>query len=376
MPPAGGSFDVVVAGGGPAGAAAAVALARAGLTVAVLERSGHAAGRVGEVLPPEIRPVLSRLGAWERFLACGPTPSPGTLSAWGAAEPRSNDFVFNPHGDGWHVDRRAFDEMLARCAEEAGAAVHRAARPVLATRAGGGWDVEAEVGGARRRFRSRFVVDATGRSAWLASRHGRRVACDRLVGVLGYLPHAPVEDPRLLVEATETGWWYSAVAPGAGLVAAYMTDRDLLPRAAQDPTTWSARLAEAPLTARRVHDAGGPPRPRVVRAETSAVDPPVGDGWLAVGDAAAAFDPLWGRGVCHALESGRSGALAILASLGGDPAGLGGHAERESGGVRAFLRERTAQYRLESRWPAAPFWRRRHGGTAGPPHPTRGRSDP
>src|SRR5436305_1597309 len=105
--------DVVVVGGGPAGATTALASARAGHRVALIERSRYDGVRVGETLPPATCLPLRRVGVWERFQADGHTSSPGILSVWGSDLPLDNDFLFNPYGHGWHVDRRRFDALLA-----------------------------------------------------------------------------------------------------------------------------------------------------------------------------------------------------------------------------------------------------------------------
>ena len=74
---------MLILGGGPAGTACAIALANAGRAVTLLDRSSYDSPRVGEALPPEVRRPLSELGVWDRFLACGPLPSPGITAAWG-----------------------------------------------------------------------------------------------------------------------------------------------------------------------------------------------------------------------------------------------------------------------------------------------------
>lgn len=55
-------FDIAVVGGGPAGAATALCLARGGWRIALLERRSLDQARAGETLPPEINPVLRSLG--------------------------------------------------------------------------------------------------------------------------------------------------------------------------------------------------------------------------------------------------------------------------------------------------------------------------
>ena len=110
-------FDVAVVGGGPSGTATAIALARAGARVILLERSDYNAMRYGEMLPPRARLPLCRLGVWEAFLGQGHAPSPATVSVWGEDTPHETHFICNPYGHGWHVDRRQLDEGLAVAAE-------------------------------------------------------------------------------------------------------------------------------------------------------------------------------------------------------------------------------------------------------------------
>jgi flavin-dependent dehydrogenase len=358
--------DVAILGGGPAGAATALALARSGYRVVLLERTAYESARIGETLPPEVRSPLVALGLWARFLVLGPVASPGIVSAWGDCRPYASDFLLNPHGCGWNVDRVGFDAMLARGVEEAGGIVLRSARLIgfegLGPR---GWRLEAEMRGKATPIRAEIVVDATGRSGTLAGRLGaRRVVYDRLIGLVATFSArrgAILEDRRTLVEAGESGWWYTAALPGGRLAAAYMTDADLLPRGRGIlGRPWRDRLDQAPLTASRLGDRRALRGPRAVIASSTRLDRCAGVGWLATGDASAAFDPLSAQGIYKALTGGIDAARAIDGRFRGDRRSLEHFAERTAADYGRYLQVRSAYYDQERRWPDSEFWRRRH----------------
>lgn len=312
--------------------------------------------RVGETLPPEIRGLLDRLGVWDRFAGDGHATAPGILAAWGQPDPYANDFLLNPYGLGWRVDRARFDAMLADAAAEAGAVVCRgSAADGCEREASGDWLLTA--GGGALRLRAEFVVDAAGRASPLRARlGGQRVVHDRLVAVMAVLaPSADTggADRRALIEATEHGWWYSAVLPDGRLVVGFHTD------AAPDlRASWARRLADAPHTAGRV--AGRVPTGlRHVAANSVCRDPVAGKGWLAAGDAAASHDPIAGLGVYWAIESGLAAADAIAAQAAGDTSARKAYTGAAAERFREYLAQRRLYYRAEPRWPEAPFWRAR-----------------
>jgi flavin-dependent dehydrogenase len=363
--------DAVVLGGGPAGAATAIALARAGRSVTVIEKSHYEQHRIGETLPPSARPLLDRLAVREPFLAAGHLPSPGVSSAWGEAELYQTHFILNAYGQGWHLDRRKFDRMLAGMAQGSGARVHCGAELTSCVRSDGWWQVSFTVGGASGRcdhqLRSRHLVDATGRAAMLARRQGaRRLNADRLVGLAGVLAARPLReradacDPCTLVEACADGWWYSALLPGRRLIAVYLTDADLLRR--RDATWrafWRARLRPTTHTQARLDAFELEASPRVVAAASSRLDRVSGRGWVAVGDAAMAFDPLSSRGLTHALASGIRAGEALDSALAGEAAALDAYGSSASDAFREYSRQRAIYYGREQRWPQSVFWRRR-----------------
>src|SRR5262249_14892034 len=97
-------LDVLIMGGGPAGAVAGISLARGGACVAIVD-APPPAPRYGETLPPEITPLLKELGLWSAFESLTPVHAAGIVSGWGSGNASEEDFVINPHGTGWRVDR-------------------------------------------------------------------------------------------------------------------------------------------------------------------------------------------------------------------------------------------------------------------------------
>ncbi len=95
-------------------------------------------------------------------------------------------------------------------------------------------------------------------------------------------------------------------------------------------------------------------------AESSRLDAIAGEGWFAIGDAAAAYDPLSSHGVAAAMGSGFYGGHAVADLLDGRDEARPAYLDlmqRAYGAYLDLLRER---YAAERRWPEAPFWRRRH----------------
>jgi 2-polyprenyl-6-methoxyphenol hydroxylase-like FAD-dependent oxidoreductase len=352
------TYDVIVLGAGPAGASTALALVRMGMSTAILapQRPNPV---VGETVPPSIIRPLSKLGLWEDFLAARHAEATGILIDWGGRR-FENDFLFNAYGPGWHLDRRDFDAMLLTAARNAGAIVQDCAADQCIPDDQDTWTVSLRGRAGAGGLRSRWLVDASGRCAWLGRRLGaRRRRLDQLVALVAFV--SPVaSERRTLIEACETGWWYMAALPGDRVVVAYFADYDLLPRTPTGRAAlWHHRFAETSMIAETV------PQPdaraskiHCVAAQSSYVVPRAGPHWIAVGDAAAAWDPLSGQGIMKALTSSLRAADLIAADNVTTRDDLLQAAEAE---YQQYLRSRCDYYNRETRWADAPFWRRRSG---------------
>ncbi|HEV7722062.1 MAG TPA: tryptophan 7-halogenase [Iamia sp.] len=350
-------------GAGPAGSACALALAQDDVDGVALLDAGARPGRppIGESIPPDTRLLLDRLGVVDEFLREGHEPCLGSSSAWGSDQLGFNDFVLNPHGPGWHLDRARFDDLLRRRAVDAGAVLVEGARLEGVT-VDGPWHRLHLAGG--RTTRARFVVDATGRASAFARAVGaRQVPLDRLTVVYGWFDTreaAGVRSRLTLLEAERRGWWYAAELPGDRLAVALATDADL---ARADGLTheaaWLAAAHGPPHLASRLEGCRLVAGPTPVVARSFLLDPGSGPGWVAIGDAAAAFDPIAAQGIHKALDDGIAAAEAIAAARGRDAEVTAGPARRIRAGFDEYLANRNHFYGLERRWPDAPFWQRR-----------------
>lgn len=348
------SFDVLVAGGGPAGSVAALDLSRRGFRVALVEQDTYQAPRIGETLPPMIRQPLNDLGVWERFCACDPMPSYGIQIAWETASPRYQEFLRNPYGCGWHVDRARFDAMLAAAASAAGAELLAPARVIGCRRtAAGEWRVEAARGDTMLALSAKMLLDATGRKALLATQLGSQAhVTDHLIGAVTFSDRSDIAQ-QTLIEAVDNGWWYSAPLPRARMVFAYMTDSDLWRNYA-----WDELVKQAPLTSERARNLIPPPL-QLVSAASVVRRPVTGSDWVAIGDAALAYDPLSGQGVLKSIETGTRSSAAIARHLTGDSAALPEYETWIHDAYQSYLSQRSHFYSSVRRWPNSRFWQRR-----------------
>lgn len=377
------TFAAVVVGGGPAGAATALALRRRGVGPVLLLEGSHFEGpRIGESIPPDTKLLLQDLGLFSAFLSEGHEPCHGSCSSWGSEELGYNDYLFSPHGSGYHLDRRRFDPWLWRAAEAACARASMGTRWTSIEAKGGSFELTCHAP-PRGAFtvQARFVVDATGRAARLARRLGaERLTHDRLTFLYAFFPpgSSPHESSLTLLEARPDGYWYAARLPDGRLVIASAEDPTLtsLPRgdSMSHRGAFAARLQETTHTRTWLREGAVWEGDMIAceapsaRLSQVAFALPNGPAWLAVGDAASSFDPISSQGIHKALQDGFWAAEAIAGHL-ADPGGdaLAVYADRHRARFAIYLHVRAHLYALERRWPESPFWARRREASALPP---------
>ncbi|KPD10264.1 glycine oxidase maturase GoxB [Phaeobacter sp. 11ANDIMAR09] len=348
---------VAVLGGGLAGAATALRLAQAGLRPIWLAAETAGDFKPGEHLSAAAIPLLATLGSDAMLRSETHRQAHSTYSAWGSDRLVERNAIVQLEGPPIVLDRSAFEAAL--CAQAVAAGAERIACDVTdLSVAEGQWLLEA----GQNRIKAGFVFDATGRKAVIASRVSPRFQADKLCCT--YALYAKAKDltprPVTLIEATEHGWWYLSVLADQRLVLNYFTDADL----ASFPTADFEKQARGTeVISAYLMDYGYElsSRPGRITTNSSWISPVIGPGWAAVGDAAAAFDPLSSHGMTTALWTAIEAAEAFIAQ---DRPRMQSYAEAVARGVQDYLTARQAVYSRETRWPQSPFWARRHASTA------------
>ena len=346
--------DFIVFGGGPAGIAFTLSAVAAGATVTLIERAPRSAAKTGEILPSTIAVPLAELGLWSGFTSRGYRPSHGTVSVWHGNEPVERSQLFDPYGDGWLIDRDDFERWLLRAAQETDGELRRS-RAVRLERVGALWVVHLGHH-AGERIAAPMIVEATGRGQGMVG-HGARMRDDALVGLVAYIRvgEACIDD-RLYLEAVADGWWYSAPIPGNRVVLALMTDATLVPARREDrQALWLRSLGSSRLSRTRVADLPRHVDVCVHPANGSMRRMMAGDRWLAIGDAAATYDPLCGQGVVTALSKGIAAARLLTHGLSVTSA-ISDYVDTEKATFDRYRQIRHALYRAAEIVPSGPFW--------------------
>jgi len=341
--------DVLVIGGGPAGATAAFQLASSGVGVTLVDRARFPREKIcGESLSPGALVRLRAIGMWPAGGDSGAASAFATMQVRGmqVRSPRGTTFSGNyrggPDGTGLAVRRTLLDRALL---DQARARGTRVVEGVEATRAeaipGGALVLARDVaGGAMLRYEAKRVIVADGRRSFLARQLGfiepenlnhrrRRFAvrahCDGIAGLTD------------LAEMQVGRGGYCGVAPlsatQANVCYVLFTNRlDMTPATIEGD--FRRHVEGFPDVARRLDGARiqgaisvmGPLR---LRSKRQRVGP-----FIACGDTTGFLDPFTGEGIAHAIATGIMAAAAVGVSLDGRTSAL----EQYQGKVRALRR--------------------------------------
>jgi len=329
-------YDVVVAGGGPAGATTATVAAQHGHRVLLVERAGEPRFKVGESLMPATYPIFERLGVLERMRESA-FPAKHSVQFFGPSGRAGAPFYFSEFdpeksAQTWQVRRREFDAMLLDNAAQNGVDVRYGVglkevrfdgERAVGVRLGGDGQMPIEVD-------CQVTVDATGQSAFLARHLGllETDSCLRNAAMFthyaGAVRDTGIDEGATLILHTENrkAWFWFIPQPDDRVSVGVVGPLDYLIRGRQgDPErVFAEELARCPALRPRLEPARPVMPIQVIRDFSYRSSRIAGDGWVMAGDAFGFIDPIYSTGVFLALKSGEMAADAIHEALeAGDP---------------------------------------------------------
>ena len=316
--------QVVVIGGGPAGACVAGTLAKSGVSVTLFEGKQFPREHIGESLLAMSMRFLKMWGVDDSIADSDFIRKPGAVFRWGGDQREMRLGMPYP-GFSYQVSRDRFDDVLLRRAEAAGARVLQGSwvRSLITDDRDRIAGIRVQDGQLVHEVRATYVVDASGLFQFVPKKLGlpmttegrQRVAVGCYYAGAGRLPSPSQDD--IITEATDNGWiWFiplSANLTSVGLV----TDTDLVGERSPQLVLEHA-IAGTEIVRELLKPARTARTARLLRYTNHLVDAPLFDrGYVLVGDSAMFVDPLFSTGVHGALMSASYAAGAIRAVLAG-----------------------------------------------------------
>jgi geranylgeranyl reductase family protein len=321
--------EVLVVGGGPAGAAAGYWLATLGRDVTILEKKHFPREKTcGDGLTPRAVKQLEDMGLGERLSTFHRYDGLRATAHGKALELQWPTHPIYPR-HGYVVRRRDLDEMVARNAQRAGATLlegHEANEPILDGGRVRGARVTDKDTGEQFEIRARYVIIADGAN----SRFGRALGTSRMrdwpygTAIRTYWTsprHAePWIESALDVKDRNGnsmpgyGWIFpvgdGTINVGVGLLSTFKKFKDVNTTVLLDgyahmiADSWGIdpTSPECKATAGKIPMGGS-------------VMPKIGPGYLVVGDAAGSVNPFNGEGIDYAYETSRIAAGVIVAAI-------------------------------------------------------------
>ncbi|MEE9426327.1 MAG: NAD(P)/FAD-dependent oxidoreductase [Methylococcales bacterium] len=298
------NYDVIVAGGGPAGSTAATLLAQYGHRVLLLEKGSHPRFHIGESMLPFGEPVMQRLGIdWSQF----------GIAKGGAEfidETNNKRMYFQLSGErqAYQIERAEFDEALFVNAQKYGVETHQNTAVTSINIDEHGVTVSTD----NSSFQSRYLIDATGRSAMMG-RHNRSIDRIENLGKFALYTHFSqvtshsatkfFQQGNIVVPIVDIGWIWIIPLAGRKVSVGLVVNKQ---RPAGEATiALFQRYLQQSDFLEQLLDGATQDWPIRSEANFSYVNQQrYGERYVCCGDAAGFLDPVFSSGVFLALTGG------------------------------------------------------------------------
>jgi len=329
------NFDVIIIGGGPAGASAGIHLKKAGLSIAIFEKETFPRPHVGESLVPFCYELFEDLGVLDTLIKTT-VRKPGVRFT-NSSGSSSTTYYFNnvlkgPNQLSFHVLREKFDKQLLDKAKELGVEVfenHKVTNIDLTNPSKA--FVTCENNGKKKQTEASFLIDATGQDTFLANKM-RTKSKHKELQRTAFLRHWDCQTNRedfkegvlqiLYLDGHKKGWIGIQPVDENRVSLGLIINNDYLKsnREKYKSDNWKEEFYEEEILLspfiKKILDGAKPVNDLLVVGDYSyTVDQKFGHNYALVGDSAGFLDPIFATGVYLALNSSKITSSAIITYL-------------------------------------------------------------
>lgn len=310
------NYDMIIAGGGPAGASAAIHLAQDGARVLLVEQKKFPRAKLcGEFISPECWDHFERLGVAEAMKSSGPSSLEETVFYSSKGHHVAVPSKWFGGRNAFGLSRAVMDEVLLRRAQSDGVTVLEGAsitEPIIESGHVAGVRVKIDQG--HHDYRAPITLDATGRARILSRKldHANR----KRPGLVAFKAH--LRDTRVAPGACEIYFYpggyggLSTVESGTSNLC-FIVASEHVKRCNSDPNRVLREFVMKNRRAAHTLETAAPCSEWLSASWESfgRQRPSPAPGLLAIGDSAAFIDPFTGSGMLMAFESGELAAAVI-----------------------------------------------------------------
>lgn len=360
--------DVLIVGGGPSGASAALSLLNyTKCTVTLIEQSDFNKTRVGEHVSASIFDLIDYLKLQKSdFEKDTFVPAYASKAYWGSDQVSIINAIFTTEASTFQMDREKFDFKLIEVAAERGATIYPRTKCLAYEQlADKSWRVSlSHPTEGKFTIQAKYLVDASGRSGNVCRKVGvPSKKYDSLIGVGLFLALGSTSKKfEQTLESTALGWWYAACLPDNKMVLTFFSDADLISEhKLHQLETWNKLLQASKQVKHTLSGTQALSDKLWVRnAQTQLSDATNLERFIAIGDAAASFDPISSMGIGFSINSACFAAKHIAQELEQEASKTDVFQKDISRIFKQYHQIKTTYYQKEKRWPAAKFWQLRH----------------
>jgi flavin-dependent dehydrogenase len=350
------SYEIVVAGGGPAGIVTAVKLHSLGHHVLLITTVNRSQCEL-QTLSPGVLTLAKTIGLNADQIHSNLTPIIQTRKFWSGI---SEEIIYP---SSFLVHRRNFDDELLIETRNLGVQVMQPAKIVDCRYVNNIWELTIIREGKYFTLKAKFLVDATGKKSALRGRKNKVAAST--IAITGCWRNTPYRKLSTQLESTPTNWLWGGRLSGDLFHATVFTDAAAI--------SGQSKLMVQYINAVKKTKLFGQCLRGTLTGRLSAVDvtpyyyeKPVSEHFIKVGEASTGFDPQSSQGVQQAMSNAIQAAIvvhSILSDVNVQQTAFNFYTSRQQEAIRTHLVMTANSYLSVACWKNEPFWqnRTRHG---------------